>query len=111
MQTQTTPSTNSKDEYWSSVMKQYESSGLSQKQFCEQNNISYGTFKTHRYQSSAICQNKKNKPVKSCFEKVSLKHEQVKFLKLVHPSGIECTIPSTLSDQMVLSLVKGLRTC
>lgn len=111
MQTQTTPSTNSPDEYWSSIMKQYELSGLSQKKFCEQNNLSYGTFKTHRYPASSTHQKKKNESVKPGFEKIRLRTDNVKTLKLMHPSGIECTIPSTLNDQAILSLIRGLRTC
>lgn len=40
-----------KKEYWSKHIKQFELSGLSQKKYCEQENISYWSFRTWYYKT------------------------------------------------------------
>lgn len=40
-----------KKEYWSNHIRHFETSGLSQKKYCEQKNISYWSFRTWYYKT------------------------------------------------------------
>ena len=98
---------------WPTIMDQYESSALSQKRFCNENNINYSKFKTYRYGKLNKDKIKQPKSVKSTFTEIKLKEESKpeSQLRLIHSSGIECLLPATLKDQTILSLIRGLQAC
>lgn len=98
---------------WKLIMDRYESSGLSQKKFCNENDINYSNFKTYRYGKSNKGKIKQPKSVKSTFTEVKLKEQPApkSQLRLIHSSGIECLLPSSLKDHTIINIVRGLQAC
>lgn len=92
-------------------MDEYEASGLRQKQFCEEKGIDFNAFKNGRNRV-AYHKHKKSKktlPVTkvNVFSEIKFNHQKKASLKLTHPNGIECTLPTTITDEEVINLIKG----
>lgn len=100
---------------WLVIMSEYENSGLSQKAFCKQKGLDYDDFKNSRCRIAY--HKKKLQPIKTAqyesnnFAEIKLQEENNKPLRLVHPNGIECLVPASLNDEVILNLIRGLRTC
>lgn len=99
--------------HWQSIMDRYAASGTSQGKFCEQNQIDLKKFKYYRWQLARI--SKKIAPSTHCRIKlaaVTLKPATCSNkLYLKHQSGIECNIPSDVSEAQLLKLIQGLLAC
>ena len=100
-----------RDEYWISIMTQYKSSGLTQKKFCEENNINHTTFRNYRYRLSTAYQTRKAKSVKPTFTSIKRVNNKPALLKLLHPSGIECSFPLDLEESALLNFLRELKSC
>lgn len=104
-----------KDHYahWQSIMDRYESSDTNQQTFCEQNQIDFKKFRYYRWKLSRIS---RKKPAEKLME-VKLSPVTLKpvgssnKLYLKHPSGIECNIPSDVSEAQLIKLIHGLLAC
>lgn len=74
-----------KKEYWSNHIRHFEMSGLSQKKYCEQKNISYWSFRTWYY-------------------KTPPEITETKFIKLTRPQQ-----PKKTSSKITMSLCAKIR--
>lgn len=101
---------------WSALMAEYEKSGLTQKQFCQKKGIHFNAFRNSRcrdaYRKKKLQLNKLATAKSSSFTEVKLQPPpKPKVLKLIHPNGIECLLPMSLSDKELVNFIKGLQSC
>ena len=99
---------------WSQVMRDFDSSKLTQRKFCEVKRISFAKFKYHRYQMSLKTKMlpKKSQPL---FASVKLKQasppKSNMSIKLSLPNGINCEVPVSCDKSDLLEFIKVLYTC
>lgn len=110
----------SQSEDWSSIVECYKSSGLSQREFCTQHNISWNQFhyRWSRYKSESkpntrfSTSESKTKPL---FEQVTIatpvapKHPVVSHGLVIHfPNQIRCDVAVDIESQAFPLLLKSL---
>lgn len=99
--------------HWQSIMDNHESSGLSQEEFCEKNQINFRKFRYYRWQLAR----RANKAISEKYPEVKLASVSLKQssdsykLYIKHPSGIECYIPSDIDKAQLDKLIQGLLIC
>ena len=100
---------------WDKVMQVYESSGLPQRSFCKEHDLSFSQFKYHRYQISLKRKSSSQQVPKPNFAPVILSspmpHQEKEMATLSLPNGIRCELPIGCSREDMLSLLKVLYTC
>jgi len=100
------------------LVEAWKSSGLTQKDFCKINNLSYSSFKNWRQKLHFV--NPPLKKGKAGFSQISLtpvsavpqeaKHNvKQATLKIVYPSGIQVFLDAQNQERLVKSLIVGLR--
>lgn len=94
---------------WVARMESYQCSGLTQKKFCEENNIDYTEFKNNR--SRLTYHKKKEAAENPGFAEIKIEQVKQKSLKISLSNGVECSLPPSLSDKELIVLVRGLYAC
>lgn len=106
---------------WSDLVEKYESSGLTQHQFCIQHSLSHPTFKYQR--NKLKIQAKPKRPTLpssptlvpiTLTPKVALAKEMantVGVFKLQFDNGIRCQIPLSIEANKLKALLEALHTC
>jgi hypothetical protein len=93
-------------EKWLEIINEQEKSGLSQTQFCKENNISAPQLSYYRGRF-------KPKQISAgTFTPVTIKQQEtIKDIRLTLPNGFQCTFPSDLSASHIKDLIKALLSC
>ena len=101
-----------KHDHWLRLVEEQKQSGLSQKEYCNQNNIVLSQFVYYR------CQLKKesSQPITSnCFAPVKLSEKKDMIapgeLKLSLPNGFQCSVPYNIDTSQLKRLVEALLSC
>lgn len=98
---------------WLSLVEEQERSGLGQKEFCQEKQISLNTFSYYRGQYLK----RQQRPEKPSGEKfppfveLSLPSMPVEPFRLSFPNGISLTLPHHFDHQQLKKLVEVLRVC
>ena len=98
------------EEQWSKLMAEYKASNLSQKSFCELRGIDFKAFTNSRCRI-AYRKKQSDSTKNKCFAEVKVTTAVAKKLKLVHPNGIECSLPTSLDEAEILAVIRGLQSC
>ena len=102
---------------WQDLMDNYKNSSLSQQSFCRQQGIDFNAFKNSR---SRIAYRKKQSLLKSASIPGNKSFSEIKIatapagskkLRITHPNGIECLVPTSLSATEMLAILGGLKSC
>jgi len=101
---------------WSALMAEYDKSCLTQKQFCQQKGINLIDFRNSRcriaYRKKKLQLKKLSTAKPPSFTEVKLQPSfKPKVLKLIHPNGIECSLPMSLSDIELVNFIRSLQSC
>lgn len=99
--------------YWKSIMEEYESSRMKQQQFCKAHNIDFAKFRYQRVRFSAASKVSKTQPKQSNFVPVKLPEQSApkENIKIIHPNGIECTVPINIDVSTLIQLMRGVKGC
>ena len=100
--------------HWEQVMGHYESSGLNQKEYCEANAIDFKQFRYYRYRlnlASRLENKKANTPTFAPVRVGPLSNTVASKMRLLHPSGIECSFPLDVEESVLLRFLRGLTSC
>jgi hypothetical protein len=96
---------------WEDHIKGWEQSGLSQRAYCAREGIKWPSFDYWRRHLKALNQSKKvelGKPLQLVPVKVESASVVAKELRLIHGSGWELRIPSTMEAMWIVNLLKTL---
>ncbi len=98
-----------KQAHWKEVIEKYQSSGLSQKKYCKEHNLSFTTFKYYFYKLS---HNQKQQaanyqPIKLITTRPSNTERAIKF-DIKFPNGMQCSTPSTATREQTMQLLEVL---
>lgn len=96
---------------WEGHIKGWEESGLSQRKYCEREGLKWPSFDYWRRHLKALNQSKKvelGKPLQLVPVKVEGSSVVAKELRLIHGSGWELQIPSTMEATWIANLLKTL---
>jgi hypothetical protein len=97
--------------YWSEQNAQWESSGLAQKKFCEQQGLVYKQFVYWRGRLNELNIGKKEPKllkVSTAPEQQQILTESLSFLEVILPTGIKLHIKTKSDISMACSLIKLL---
>ncbi len=103
-----------KHAYWQDIMRKYKASGKSQAVFCEENKLSYATFKYYRYQSQ---QQRKNKsrierptivPVTISKAPVINEMRETTSCEIYLPNGLRVILPQNNLTKATTRFIKEL---
>lgn len=96
---------------WEELISKQEKSGLSQKEFCKQNNIRLPQLGYHRGLIKSKERIKKNQKL---FSEVQIKQPTLNVtseIKIILPNGFQCFISSTIDTLQVKRLMEALLSC
>ncbi len=97
---------------WQSLIDEQEKSGLSQAEFCKQQNIAIAQFGYYRGLLKAKDQAKLKKP--ELFSPVQIKKQDTKSsdeIKIVLPNGFQCYFPASIDSIQIKRLMEALLSC
>ena|SRR5579871_1061122 len=97
---------------WQSLIDEQEKSGLSQAEFCKQQNIAIAQFGYYRGLLKAKDQAKLKKP--ELFSTVQIKKQDTKSsdeIKIVLPNGFQCYFPASIDSIQIKRLMEALLSC
>ena len=98
-----------KREKWKILVEEQEKSGLSQEEFCNQNNLSSSSFSYYR---SIFRRKQLPKQPSGIFAPVNVsKSVSVNEIRLVLPNGFQCFFPSDLESSRIKELVGIFLSC
>jgi hypothetical protein len=99
-------------EQWLARVEEQEKSGLSQTEFCKQNNLVISQF---RYYRGLIKASERDTPPKSnVFTPVEIQKSEQKSsseIRILLPNGFQCFIPSHLDTSHIKNLIAALLSC
>lgn len=95
---------------WAELIAKWEKSGLSQKEFCQQQRLVLTTFVYYRSvfkkkTVEAVGDTPSFKPVKI------ITKDEASEIKLALPNGFQCSFTSTIDAKQLKNLVEVLLTC
>ena len=96
---------------WEELISKQEKSGLSQKEFCKQNNIRLPQLGYHRGLIKSKERIKKNQKL---FSEVQIKQPVLNVtseIKIILPNGFQCFISSAIDTLQVKRLMEALLSC
>lgn len=96
---------------WAGHIKGWEESGLSQRKYCEREKLKWSSFDYWRRHLRELNQPKKvvlRKPLQLVPIKIEGTSVTTKELRLIHVSGWELRLPSTIEATWVGNLLKAL---
>ena len=98
---------------WKSIMEEYESSGMKQQQFCKAHNIDFAKFRYQRVRFSTASKVSKTQAKQANFALVKLPEQSAPKdkIKIIHPNGIECTVPVNIDVSTLIQLMRGVKGC
>ena len=100
-------SKNENKENWLNLVKKYETSGLSQKAFCEKNNLKLSSFS---YWVSKASNPSDKKDYKEEFEFASVSiSQEISSAIAVEVSGISISVSADYDEILLLRLIKTLK--
>jgi hypothetical protein len=99
--------------HWRSLVEEQQQSGLSQKEFCKQRNLSLSKFVYYRYQFKEGNNKRVMKASSFVAVKVSGKENAVApgEIKVSLPNGFQCSFPTHLDSIQIKRLVEVLLGC
>jgi hypothetical protein len=98
---------------WQALVNQQKQSGLTQKEFCKEQQLTLSTF---AYYSSIFGnKNKKQEEIpNNNFIPIAIKHSEkpknVK-LKIIFPNGMKCLLPQDLEINTIKKFIEVLNSC
>lgn len=96
-------------EDWKRIIKKWGNSGISQKEFCKQQRISYSSFKYWRKRITKILVFPAFKEIEIVKKKPAISANQKLPININLPGNITISIPLNLEEQTILLLVKLLK--
>jgi len=103
---------NQRREKWQKIIDEYLVSDMTQKSFCEQQNVSLPQFV---YYHTQFKREKNPQVVKSCFVPVKIPQQEKPVtgseVKLSLPNGFQCTFSSHIDAVQIKRLVEALLSC
>lgn len=98
--------------HWRGIMEQFEKSGLSQENFCQENNVSFRKFKYYRYR----IQLENKKQCKQTFAAVKIEQPKPavqanKGVSITLPNQLTVTFHERMSDSDFIALIQALKQC
>jgi len=101
-------SKNENKENWLNLVKKYETSGLSQKAFCEKNNLKLSSFRYWVSKASSNPSDKKDYKEEFEFASISISQE-ISSAIAVEASGISISVSGDYDEILLLRLIKTLK--
>jgi hypothetical protein len=99
-----------KQQVWFEHVKNCESSGLTQPEFCRKNNLSMNTFAYYRGQY--LSQQKVPAKASNPFVEIQFPGAMnIEPFSLSFPNGIKLCLPQQFDDKRLIKLIEVLRTC
>ena len=94
---------------WKRIIKRWENSGISQKEFCKQHNIAYSSFKYWRNKITNILEVSAFKEIEVVKKKSDICANVKSPININLPGNVIVSIPYNLEDQTLLILGKLLK--
>lgn len=99
-----------KQQVWFEHVKNCESSGLTQPEFCRKNNLSMNTFAYYR--SQYLSQQKVSGKACNSFVEIQFPASMnIEPFSLSFANGIKLCLPQQFDDKRLIKLIEVLRTC
>lgn len=100
---------NEKHAKWLAIIDSQEKSGLSQTEYCKQNNIKISTFTYYR----GVVKGKSSNEIetKPGFKPVKVVPNENNDIKLALPNGFQLALPINMDASRVKQLVEALLSC
>jgi hypothetical protein len=102
----------SRNTKWQALIEKYEKSGLSQKAFCEQNNLILSRFVYHRGKIKSAEEN--TNPSSNLFSPIQLQRNasnDPREMKIIFPNGFQCIFPYDADANAMRKWMEVLLSC
>ena len=97
---------------WINLIAEQEKSGLSQKEFCNQNGLVLSQFVYHRCSKNKSKTSKTAEPVLKPVKIINKEHSATSGdIRLSLPNGFQCTFPCSFDVTQVKRLIEVLLSC